>query len=191
MTDDEYDKLHRLLVRFDRLFGRMENGWPRRRDPWDEVADKWVLSAWDGNPPRMTMTTIPGDWWDCERLARNYRTRSESARHLAAKHLSCLWLRSIGATDAVKECSCFVGRADVYSKMQRIVLEVGHTTRGKAMHCAATGYRFIIVPFRRWWERPKAIEIHFTDESRLLATELFRAERRAGMCRIMENAGDE
>lgn len=39
--------------------------------------------------------------------------------------------------------------------------------------------------------RSKAIEIHFTDESRRLATELFRAERRAGMCRIMENAGDD
>lgn len=60
-----------------------------------------------------------------------------------------------------------------------------------AMLCAAAGYRFILVPFRHRGERPKAIEILFSDECRAVAKEIFQANRKATSAQIVENPCDE
>ncbi len=191
MTDEEYERIRSILVRTDALFGRVSNGFPPRPDRFHSLAVSWVVNAWINEPLRLRMTTLPGYWWNYLRVAKICLQRSEGIYHRAAKQCAYDWLHQSGADDAIKEAQCFIGRADVYSRKAKIVVEVGHTVRSKAMLCAAAGYRFILVPFRHRGERPKAIEILFSDECRAVAKEIFQANRKATSAQIVENPCDE
>lgn len=63
--------------------------------------------------------------------------------------------------------------------------------QGRTLDAAIDRYLDSLVPFRHRGERPKAIEILFSDECRAVAKEIFQANRKATSAQIVENPCDE